>query len=414
MRLYPLFLNIVVIMSMRFSLLVSGSSFSNDAIMAAFGRTVLPSLSTFARHKGDCGRLAVLGGSVMYTGAPYYAAMAAMRSGSDLVSVFCMPEAAVAIKSYSPELMVWPALPSADANPELVVVDAVAAMVEVLPRVKALVVGPGLGRAAAVMAAVAGVIDEARRRDMPLVVDGDGLQLLVQNPRMPLPRTTVLTPNAMEFRRLYKAVFPEDAAVAWDALADDAVQLLQAHESARGCANEQCSSTSTSTSTATEPVTLASLPGHPAQDAAALVGATRLPETLLLQQPLLRLCQTLGVTIVQKGAVDLISNGRETWFVAVGGSPRRCGGQGDLLAGITGLFALYAQQACATTPADADAATVDLHMSALFAAASVVRFSAATAFNRNFRSTTASEILDEIPIAMQTLFPTAPVSSPKL
>jgi hydroxyethylthiazole kinase-like uncharacterized protein yjeF len=406
----PLYLLVSILMSM------AAASTSPAAIISAVGRAVLPSFSTYARHKGDCGRLAVLGGSTMYTGAPYYAAMAAMRAGSDLVSVFCMPEAAVALKSYSPELMVWPVLPpsgnSGSADSEAIA-HAVAAMVDVLPRVKALVVGPGLGRDAGVMAAVAGVIDEARRREMPLVLDGDGLQLLVQNPRMPLPRTTVLTPNAMEFRRLYKAVFPDHDPVAWDDLADDAVRLLQAHESTRGGADGQCSSTSTSTvSTSAESLTLASLPGHPAQVAAALVGTTRLPETLLLQQPLLRLCQTLGVTIVQKGAVDLISNGHETWFVAVGGSPRRCGGQGDLLAGITGLFALYAQQALATAPEDAS--PVDSHMSALFAAASVVRVSAATAFNRHFRSTTASEILGEIPTTMQALFPITPVSPPKL
>jgi len=59
-------------------------------------------------HKGSSGRVGVLGGSQRYTGAPYYAGMAALHVGSDLAFVFCADEASLAIKSYSPELMVAP------------------------------------------------------------------------------------------------------------------------------------------------------------------------------------------------------------------------------------------------------------------------------------------------------------------
>ena len=40
--------------------------------------------------------------------APYYAAMASLRSGGELATVFTSPDAATPIKSYSPELMVIP------------------------------------------------------------------------------------------------------------------------------------------------------------------------------------------------------------------------------------------------------------------------------------------------------------------
>ncbi|KAI2493478.1 ATP-dependent (S)-NAD(P)H-hydrate dehydratase [Fragilaria crotonensis] len=40
--------------------------------------------------------------------APYYAGMAALHAGADLAFIFCAQEAALAIKSYSPELMVAP------------------------------------------------------------------------------------------------------------------------------------------------------------------------------------------------------------------------------------------------------------------------------------------------------------------
>jgi NAD(P)H-hydrate repair Nnr-like enzyme with NAD(P)H-hydrate dehydratase domain len=59
-------------------------------------------------HKGSSGRVGVLGGNARYTGAPYYAATAALQVGADLAFVFCADEAALPIKCYSPELMVIP------------------------------------------------------------------------------------------------------------------------------------------------------------------------------------------------------------------------------------------------------------------------------------------------------------------
>lgn len=67
-------------------------------------------------HKGSSGRVGVLGGSERYTGAPYYAGMAALHVGSDLAFVFCAEEASLAIKSYSPELMVAPVYSAKEYN----------------------------------------------------------------------------------------------------------------------------------------------------------------------------------------------------------------------------------------------------------------------------------------------------------
>jgi ATP-dependent NAD(P)H-hydrate dehydratase len=63
---------------------------------------------SYDSHKGSSGRVGVLGGSGDFTGAPFYAAMASLNAGADLSFVFCANEAALPIKSYSPELMVTP------------------------------------------------------------------------------------------------------------------------------------------------------------------------------------------------------------------------------------------------------------------------------------------------------------------
>ena len=72
-------------------------------------RALVPRL-TNELHKGECGRIAVFGGCVMYTGAPYFAAIAAVKAGADLAHVFCEQQAGVVIKAYSPELIVHPVL----------------------------------------------------------------------------------------------------------------------------------------------------------------------------------------------------------------------------------------------------------------------------------------------------------------
>jgi ATP-dependent NAD(P)H-hydrate dehydratase len=68
---------------------------------------VIPPL-TVSQHKGSMGRIGVIGGSIDYSGAPYYAAISALKMGADLSWVYCSQAAAVPIKSYSPELIVVP------------------------------------------------------------------------------------------------------------------------------------------------------------------------------------------------------------------------------------------------------------------------------------------------------------------
>jgi ATP-dependent NAD(P)H-hydrate dehydratase len=58
--------------------------------------------------KGENGRIAVVGGSFEFTGAPFYSAISALRVGGDLSHIFCSKFSSPAIKSYSPEIIVHP------------------------------------------------------------------------------------------------------------------------------------------------------------------------------------------------------------------------------------------------------------------------------------------------------------------
>lgn len=82
---------------------------ARNLLMQQKVRSIVPKL-TNNMHKGQCGRICIFGGCIMYTGAPYFAAFSALKTGADLVHVFCEREAGQVIKSYSPELIVHPVL----------------------------------------------------------------------------------------------------------------------------------------------------------------------------------------------------------------------------------------------------------------------------------------------------------------
>lgn len=76
----------------------------------------------------------MLGGSQEYTGAPFYAAISALRSGADLSHIFTpSSQALVPLKSYSPEIIVHEAAQPQD-------------LISWQQALHSLVAGPGLGR----------------------------------------------------------------------------------------------------------------------------------------------------------------------------------------------------------------------------------------------------------------------------
>ncbi len=149
-------------------------------------------------HKGDFGKVLIAGGSVGYTGAPYLAALAAVKSGCGLVYLG-VPEsiwAAEAAKCVS----AMP-FPLADRQGSL----GRRALPELLERLEScgvLALGPGLGRRGE---AAKLVLDLLQRTEKPVVLDADGINALeghidILDQRR--GRVTILTPHAGEFARI--------------------------------------------------------------------------------------------------------------------------------------------------------------------------------------------------------------------
>ena len=72
-------------------------------------KSLIPKLH-IESHKGQSGRICIIGGSKEYSGAPYFSSISSMRAGADLSYVLTTKDAAPIIKSYSPELIVIPVL----------------------------------------------------------------------------------------------------------------------------------------------------------------------------------------------------------------------------------------------------------------------------------------------------------------
>ena len=177
-------------------------------------------------HKGNFGKLLLLCGSRGYTGAAFFAAMGALRSGAGLVFLG-VPESIYGIEAVKlNEPVIFP-LPDAGGR---LSADAVPEILTRLPQMDAVLVGPGLGQSEGTLAVVRAVLEKA---ECPVVVDADGINVLSAHRDLLRGRKlpTILTPHDGEFARL-GGVIGEDRMAAAADLAHDlgCVVLLKGHE----------------------------------------------------------------------------------------------------------------------------------------------------------------------------------------
>ncbi|MHA1206774.1 MAG: NAD(P)H-hydrate epimerase, partial [Candidatus Hodarchaeales archaeon] len=88
--------------------------------------------------KGDKGKILIIGGNEIYSGAPALAALGALQAGSDLVKILAPKYNATAIRSYSPELIVQDY-----SSPHLT---KKSLELDLFNHYDAVLIGPGLGR----------------------------------------------------------------------------------------------------------------------------------------------------------------------------------------------------------------------------------------------------------------------------
>jgi len=311
---------------------------STKELVAQARKIIPPLLDKF--HKGQHGRVGVFGGSEDYTGAPYFSAMASARLGADMSHVICEPQAGQVIKTYSPNIMVHPYMRQEKHLLETESVqDIFDAAVGMLPRLHAIVVGPGLGRDKLMLETCARVLQEARKQSTPFILDADGLYLAQTRPELVQGyKECILTPNVVEFDRLAKSKGIE--------MDGDQTQLCAKLATAFG-----------------------------------------------------------GITIIQKGGIDYISDGSDTIISDLEGGLKRSGGQGDTLTGSLVTF-LGWRKAYHDRIWDHenDLSREDTLSLAAFAGSCMTRECSRLAFSKFGRSLQASDLTAEVHTAFLNIF----------
>ncbi|XP_061994790.1 ATP-dependent (S)-NAD(P)H-hydrate dehydratase [Rosa rugosa] len=325
---------------------MQGVRFSSGASLEADAENVLRAITPTLdpnRHKGQAGKIAVIGGCREYTGAPYFAAISALKIGADLSHVFCTRDAASVIKSYSPELIVHPILEESysvrDEDKSFILEKVLGEVDKWMERFDCLVIGPGLGRDPFLLDCVSKIIKHARQSNVPIVIDGDGLFLITNCLDLVSGyHLAVLTPNVNEYKRL--------------------VQKVLSCEVNDEDAREQ----------------------------------------------LLSLAKRIGgVTILRKGKADLISDGETVESVSIYGSPRRCGGQGDILSGSVAVFLSWARQI--VTDENLSISSRNPTMLGCIAGSTLMRKAASLAFENKKRSTLTTDIIECLGRSLQDICP---------
>ena len=161
---------------------------------------ILPERTT-DMHKGDCGRVLLLCGSLGYTGAPALAARAALRTGSGLVYL-AVPESIYVIEAIKlDEVIVLPLIDDAGCISEQAKND----ICKLLVNKDAVLIGCGSGKTDGVFQMVKTVLQQF---EGTVILDADGINVLRQHKDVLRERTgpTILTPHEGEFARFTDSV----------------------------------------------------------------------------------------------------------------------------------------------------------------------------------------------------------------
>jgi NAD(P)H-hydrate epimerase len=148
-------------------------------------------------HKGDRGRVVVVGGDAGMSGAVRMAGRAAFGAGAGLVHVVTPPDTVSVLMQAEPDVQTFSH--RFDQPPP-------AALLELIARADSVVIGPGLGREPGRRKLITALVEAARA----VVLDADALVVFggaaAELASLAAGRALVLTPHPGEFRTLFPAL----------------------------------------------------------------------------------------------------------------------------------------------------------------------------------------------------------------
>ncbi len=163
-------------------------------------------------RKYDLGLLLVIGGSEFYSGSPALSALAAFRTGVDMVRIIAPKRAADIAASFTPDLAAYP------LDGEFLQGSHLATLITQTEAVKsvaagkaAVVIGGGIGRTKETQRTV---LDYLQKATLPVVIDADAIHALPRNTGIISKKPFLLTPHPYEFfiltgREIHKLPYEE-------------------------------------------------------------------------------------------------------------------------------------------------------------------------------------------------------------
>lgn len=145
-------------------------------------------------HKGNNGKLLIVGGNKDYAGAPAIAGMAAIGAGADLVYVASPERAAEAIKSTSPDLIVK------SLEGDKLSLNHLDEILNLAENADAVLIGPGAGIDEDTSKLFNVLVTKIKK---PIVLDADALKQ-VEISLIKSREDIILTPHISEFKSIFK------------------------------------------------------------------------------------------------------------------------------------------------------------------------------------------------------------------
>jgi ADP-dependent NAD(P)H-hydrate dehydratase len=156
-------------------------------------------------HKGDFGKVCIIGGCIGMSGAAALAGRAALRAGAGLVRV-AIPESVLPIvASIEPS---YTTIPLPEDSTGRISAKAINTILDAANENDCLAFGPGIGTSGALRSILETLIEQEHLR---LLIDADGLNNLSAIKDWPdkLKANLVLTPHPGEMKRLWTGLFRE-------------------------------------------------------------------------------------------------------------------------------------------------------------------------------------------------------------
>ena len=140
--------------------------------------------------KYDFGHLLVIGGSRLYSGSPALNALAALKTGVDVVTIAAPERAANIIATFSPDMITYP------LNGDYLKKKHVKELIGLTEGKTAVVIGGGLCRTEKILNAI---IDYLEWLTIPCVIDADAIYAVAKKPSIVDNKPFVITPHSHEF-----------------------------------------------------------------------------------------------------------------------------------------------------------------------------------------------------------------------